>query len=65
MSLKKILKRSENGQVIIEYFILFALIVAISIIGFSAIVSKTQETTEGFTNRAVHELVPNLPPAGW
>lgn len=65
MSLKKILKRCEKGQVIIEYFILFALIAAISIIGFSAIVSKTQETTEGFTNRAVDKLIPDLNPAGW
>jgi hypothetical protein len=65
MSLKKILKRGEKGQVIIEYFILFALIAAISIVSVSAIVSKTQETTEGFTNKAVHKLIPDLPMAGW
>lgn len=65
MSLKKILKRCEKGQVLIEYFIIFALVAAISIIGFSAIVSRTQKTTGEFTNMAVDKLIPNLSPVGW
>lgn len=64
MSLKKCLissfHLSRRGQVVIEYFILFVLIAGFAIIASSSLFSRTRNSVEEFTNKAVNVMVPDI-----
>lgn len=60
MSLKKILIRCD-GQILVEYFIIVTLLLALALASFSGFYKRVQQQTEGFTNFCVNRMVPGTP----
>ncbi len=62
MSLKKYLKSCgsrNNGQAIVEYFILLVLLAAVTIVGGSLLFGRVQTSTDRFRNSAFEAMVPD------
>ena len=61
MRLKKYLKSyglKNDGQAVVEYFILLVLLAALTIIGGSVLFGKVQITTDRFRNSAFNAMAP-------
>jgi len=52
----------QAGQAVVEYFILFVLLAALTIIGGSVLFGNVRITTDRFRNAAFEKMVPNPGP---